>query len=99
MPSASRSRETHERGRGRGGRRSPAARRADRADGRRRAGIDATALEQRLYEAVDPDALEQLFARRPDGSRREWGRTSFDLAGCRVVVDTREGVTAYRLAD
>ncbi|MFC7153866.1 HalOD1 output domain-containing protein [Halomarina halobia] len=62
-------------------------------------GIDATALEQRLYEAVDPDALEQLFARRPDGSRREWGRTSFDLAGCRVVVDTREGVTAYRLAD
>ncbi|WP_254546071.1 HalOD1 output domain-containing protein [Halomarina pelagica] len=60
-------------------------------------GVDATSLEQRLYDAIDPDALERLFASRPDGSRRARGRTTFELAGCRVVVDTEDGITAYRL--
>ena len=47
--------------------------------------VDPIASEP-LYEVVDPDALEGLFAPRRDGTRRSAGRVVFTLAGCEVVV-------------
>ncbi|MFC4549859.1 MULTISPECIES: HalOD1 output domain-containing protein [Halorussus] len=39
-----------------------------------------------LYDAVDPDALDKLFADRHDGAPRTGGRVVFDVQGCRVEV-------------
>lgn len=41
-----------------------------------------------LYDSVDPDALEALFATRVDGSRRGSGRVTFEYAGCQVIVSS-----------
>lgn len=42
-------------------------------------GVDPTELEPRLYDFVDPDALDSLF-RSDDGS------VAFTMAGCHVTV-------------
>lgn len=47
-----------------------------------------------LYRAVDPDALDALFAARTDGTRREGGMVSFSVAGCTVTVYADGTVTA-----
>lgn len=47
--------------------------------------VDSAALPP-LYESVDPDALEALFAPLPDGSARGPGRVTFEYADCRVTV-------------
>lgn len=39
-----------------------------------------------LYEVIDPDALDTLFATRPDGTSPFDGQVSFVYAGFRVVV-------------
>lgn len=39
-----------------------------------------------LYDTVDPDALERLFAPCNDGTPRARGRTAFPMAGCEVTV-------------
>jgi len=47
-------------------------------------GTDPLSLDERLYDVLDPDALDRLFA----GGGEEMGpRTlSFELAGCSVTV-------------
>lgn len=40
-----------------------------------------------LYESVDPDALDTLFDRRPDGTPRQPGRVVFPLEDWLVAVD------------
>lgn len=45
---------------------------------------DPLALDERLYDVIDPDALDRLFdAGSGDGGPR---RLSFELAGCSVLV-------------
>lgn len=44
------------------------------------------ALDQTLNDAIDPDALERLFADRGRGTERGNGRVDFTFAGCRVTV-------------
>ncbi|PSP97408.1 hypothetical protein BRC94_10275 [Halobacteriales archaeon QS_5_70_17] len=39
-----------------------------------------------LYESIDPDALERLFAPCNDGTSRARGRAVFPVAGCEVTV-------------
>ncbi|WP_227378842.1 HalOD1 output domain-containing protein [Haladaptatus halobius] len=39
-----------------------------------------------LYEAIDPDALDALFAPRPTGSDRPGGQVTFTYAGYTVTV-------------
>ncbi|WP_227357481.1 HalOD1 output domain-containing protein [Haladaptatus salinisoli] len=41
-----------------------------------------------LYNAIDPDALESLFAPRGDGSSRPDGKISFQYAGYWVTVSS-----------
>lgn len=48
-----------------------------------------------LYEQVDPDALDALFAPKPDGTPRLAGEVRFSLAGCDVTV-TGEGEIVVR---
>lgn len=49
-----------------------------------REGVDPTELSGRLYDAVDPDALDALFGTR-EGTRFD-GRVVFDYHGYEVTV-------------
>lgn len=42
-------------------------------------GVDPTELDPRLYDFVDPDALDSLF-------RSDEGSVAFTMAGCHVTV-------------
>lgn len=46
-----------------------------------------------LADIIDPDALDALFAPRPDDTPRAGGRLSFSYSGCRITVDDGEFVT------
>ena len=48
-------------------------------------GRDETELEP-LFDAVDPDALDDLFDRGSTARRRADVRVAFRYAGCRVAV-------------
>lgn len=61
-------------------------------------GVDVMALETTLYEVVDPDALEQLFAPLADGTPRAGGKLVLEIAGCEVVVEATGNVTVSRPA-
>lgn len=45
----------------------------------------ATELEP-LYDIVDPDALDQLFQHKSDGTPRPGGELTFAYSGCEVTV-------------
>jgi len=45
-------------------------------------GTDPLSLDERLYDVLDPDALDRLFGGEETGPRT----LSFDLAGCSVTV-------------
>lgn len=47
---------------------------------------DVTSTEFSLYDCVDPDALDQVFAPRADGRRRAPGHVAFNVLGYRVTV-------------
>ncbi|MFC6717398.1 HalOD1 output domain-containing protein [Natrialbaceae archaeon GCM10025810] len=57
-----------------------------------REGVDAVELEppeyQALYEVVNPEALDSLFAPREDGTPRCRGTVEFTFCGYRVVVES-----------
>lgn len=57
---------------------------------------DPTELEP-LNDAVDPDALDALFAPREGGTPRRPGTLSFQFAGFTVTVDA-DGTVALRPA-
>lgn len=61
--------------------------------------IEPLELDERLYDAVDPDALWQLFADRPDGTSRGHGHVTFTLARCEVTVDSEWRVEVSPLGD
>lgn len=56
-------------------------------------GVDPTGLPP-LNDAVDPDALDRLFATREDGTERPPGDVSFPFAGVDVSVLADGTVTA-----
>lgn len=60
--------------------------------------VDVMALETTLYEVVDPDALEQLFAPLADGTPRKGGRLVLEIADCEVVVEATGDIEVKRLA-
>ncbi|WP_435179672.1 HalOD1 output domain-containing protein [Halorussus sp. AFM4] len=53
---------------------------ADAAD------VDPAELGTPLYDKIDPDALDSLFADRHDGAPRGSGHVVFDLLGYEVTV-------------
>ena len=57
-------------------------------------GEDVRATSTRLYDYVDPEALDTLFAPRHDGSARSDGQIRFQVQGVTVVVRT-ESVDVY----
>lgn len=46
-----------------------------------------------LYDVIDPDALENVFAPRMNGAARPNGRVVFQYAGYRVTVHANRAVT------
>lgn len=65
------------------------------------ADTDVTEMEETLYDRVDPDALDQLFAPRSDGTPRSEGHVTFTLAGHLVMVtsDGRIEITPREAID
>lgn len=53
-------------------------------------------LRDRLHDRLDPDALNDLFADRRDGTPRRGGRLVFPMAGCEVTVYGDGQVVAVR---
>lgn len=49
-------------------------------------GIEPTALDTRLYEIIDPDALDAIFRPKADGTPRIGGKITFTMDGCRVAI-------------
>lgn len=56
-------------------------------------GVDPMELDP-LANAVDPEALDRLFASMRDGRLRTEGRLRFELAGCEVTLASDGTVTA-----
>lgn len=58
------------------------------------ANVDPLALDQRLYDAVDPDAIERMFARfgRPETTT---GRIEFEFCEHVVVVHSDGWIEIY----
>ncbi|NHN60506.1 MULTISPECIES: HalOD1 output domain-containing protein [Halorussus] len=52
----------------------------------------------RLYDAVDPDALEAIFRPTRNGPRRDAGRVSFSVGAFRVDVHAGGQVLVRRTA-
>ncbi|ELY87804.1 hypothetical protein C483_17943 [Natrialba hulunbeirensis JCM 10989] len=54
-------------------------------------GVDPTDIEppeyQALYDVVNPEALDSLFAPRQDGSDRLPGRVEFMFNGYQIIVE------------
>jgi len=59
-----------------------------------REGVEPTALDTRLYEAVDPDALSTLVENAPESGLT----VGFDYAGYRVTV-VADGRTHVEVAE
>ncbi len=55
-----------------------------------REGVDPTEIEpptyDALYDVINPEALDSLFAPREDGTPRAAGRVEFPFCGYQVVV-------------
>jgi len=49
-------------------------------------GTPAVSAETPLYESIDPDALDALFADRPDGTARDPGEIRFATDTAAVVI-------------
>ncbi|WP_255167282.1 HalOD1 output domain-containing protein [Natrononativus amylolyticus] len=62
-----------------------------------REGVDATEIEppeyEALYDVLNPEALEALFAPREDGTPRNPGRVEFTFCGYDMVVTSDGDVT------
>ncbi|WP_435067630.1 HalOD1 output domain-containing protein [Haloplanus sp. C73] len=43
-------------------------------------------MDVNLNDVIQPDALNRIFAPKPDGTLRDGGTISFDFAGCHVTV-------------
>lgn len=54
---------------------------------------DPTEITPPLNEAIDPDALDRLFADRPGNRPRDGGYLVFGLGGCRVAIYSDGEVT------
>ncbi|NHN48424.1 hypothetical protein G9464_12585 [Halostella sp. JP-L12] len=52
-----------------------------------------------LFDTVDPDALDKLFADRIDGTERLGGRFEFAYAGCEVSVHADGTVDVVPVAE
>ncbi|WP_049971561.1 HalOD1 output domain-containing protein [Haladaptatus cibarius] len=50
------------------------------------AGDDPAEIGVPLYDAIDPDALDNLFSDKHDGSPRMGGKVVFDILDYRVTV-------------
>ncbi|ELZ12640.1 hypothetical protein C479_04567 [Halovivax asiaticus JCM 14624] len=49
-------------------------------------GCSPTSMETPLYEFIDPDALDALFATRPDETSRDPGEVRFATETATVVI-------------
>ncbi|SFS78718.1 HalOD1 output domain-containing protein [Halostagnicola kamekurae] len=60
-------------------------------------GVEPTAIEppeyEPLYEVLNPEALDALFAPREDGTPRSKGRVEFPYCGYRVTVSSDGEIT------
>ena len=56
-----------------------------------------TELQTRLYDSIDPDALDSLFRDKYDGTPRTGGHVTFTMYGYEVTVYSDGGISIYDL--
>ena len=61
-------------------------------------GIEPSELEEPLYDVIDPEALERLFAAPEDGQSRDRGVVRFPYHGYEVTVRADGDVSVRELA-
>lgn len=49
-------------------------------------GVPVSQMDSELNECVDPDALDDLFSARFDGTPRQGGQLLFSMLGCSVQI-------------
>lgn len=54
--------------------------------------VDPIDLDERLYDCIDPDALDRLFDPTGQGDDDRLGTVIFSMAGCRVEVESTRTV-------
>jgi len=59
-------------------------------------GVDPLDLNERLYDCIDPDALDTLFT---TGAEDACGTVQFVMAGCHVAVSAEGRVTVERFSE
>lgn len=59
-------------------------------------GVDPLELNERLYDCIDPDALDTLFAA---GGHEAVGSVVFTMAGCKVRVESGRAVVVTSTDD
>ncbi|SIR82806.1 HalOD1 output domain-containing protein [Natronorubrum thiooxidans] len=61
-------------------------------------GVDPMEIEppeyDALYDVINPEALDMLFAPREDGSKRANGSVEFPFCGYQIIVDSSGKVEA-----
>lgn len=62
-------------------------------------GVEPADLNARLYDYIDPDALDALFAPVGDEMQRDVGHVEFTMLGCSVVVHADGAVVVERTTD
>ncbi|RQG90310.1 hypothetical protein EA462_10055 [Natrarchaeobius halalkaliphilus] len=64
-----------------------------------REGVDPTDIEppayDALYDAINPEALDALFAPRADGTERTTGHVEFTFCNYRVTVSSEGDVVVH----
>jgi|GEM_PF-1996201 hypothetical protein len=59
-------------------------------------GVDPLDLDERLYDCIDPDALDALFTPTGTGA---CGTVQFVMAGCHVEVSAERRVTVEQFSE
>ncbi|MDY6774984.1 MAG: HalOD1 output domain-containing protein [Halobacteria archaeon] len=62
-------------------------------------GVDPSDLEPPLYDYIDPEALDDLFAPKHSGDGRSYGQVRFRYKDYQVIVDTDANVVVYEETD
>lgn len=58
---------------------------------------DPTELHSRLYDSIDPDALDTLFADKYNGTPRTGGSVTFTMYGYEITVYSDGGICIHDL--
>lgn len=61
-------------------------------------GVNPVEMEPSLFDVIEPEALDNLFAPKPDGDKRPGGKVIFPFQGYMVTVTSDGNVSLVKEA-